>query len=304
METNRPYKHWVWTRVVVGFALPFFAGCGIIGVEPQPMGNIVFTSSRDSELGEIYIMNVDGSEIVQVTNNEFPDFDPALSPDGTQIVFSSERNSKNEVYIINVDGGGETQLTFDNGALAPAWSPSGQWITFSEDDGIYIMRPDGSELRLLIDTQGLEGGTVWSPDSSQIAFFSTQDDEAGGINNFEIYTTDIDGNQLERLTFNPAREGPYDWSPDGKYLLFGSDRGIGRYESRVYVLDIESGEVRLLIKDDSIFSGKQEGTATWSPDGNWIALTIGGRLCIVNADGEVWKCLSDGYKDGQPDWGS
>jgi hypothetical protein len=133
--------------------------------------------SRD---GDIWTINADGSDEMNVTNNGFRNAAPSWSPDGTMIAYQSRRNTvddpakdpepRSEIFVIGADGfGGETQLTFREAWEFdgfPAWSPVGEKIAFfswredERDLGIYIMNVDGSGREILI-----EGGSgpAWFP---------------------------------------------------------------------------------------------------------------------------------------------
>ena len=81
---------------------------------------------RDPKMGspdpEIYVMNVDGSNKVKVTNNGGRDRNPSVSLDGTRIVFESTRTNNSEIFVMNVDGTEQTNLSNHNGTdLAPTW---------------------------------------------------------------------------------------------------------------------------------------------------------------------------------------
>ena len=72
----------------------------------------------------IYIMNIDGTEVFQVTDSLGFNESPAWSPDGTMLVFWSNRSGNEQIYLIRADGTGLLRITnnaFDD--EAPHWSP-------------------------------------------------------------------------------------------------------------------------------------------------------------------------------------
>src|SRR5207245_1256531 len=108
-------------------------------------GQIAFYSPSDNGgVGDIYVMNADGSGQVKLTNMTASDADPAWSPDGTKIAFNSSRDGNVEVYVLNADGSGLRNLTNNPaGDLRPAWSPDGSKIAFLRNLDIYVMNVDG-----------------------------------------------------------------------------------------------------------------------------------------------------------------
>ncbi len=78
---------------------------------------------------DIFIMNADGTNPVQLTEGAPISRGPAWSPDGTKIAFhraTHERDDTFDIYVINVDGDGLVNLTETLGVseLSPSWSPS------------------------------------------------------------------------------------------------------------------------------------------------------------------------------------
>jgi len=71
---------------------------------------VAFVSLQDGD-DEIFVVNVDGSDLRQLTNNSDKDEMPAWSADGLQLVFSSNRDGDPEIYIMDVDGSDVRQLT-------------------------------------------------------------------------------------------------------------------------------------------------------------------------------------------------
>ncbi|MCP4260615.1 MAG: DUF5050 domain-containing protein [Planctomycetes bacterium] len=136
---------------------------------------IAFISVRDGnaaqltpdERREIYVMNTDGSEQKNLTNNSAYDAGLSWSPDGKKIAFDSYRDGNLEIYVMNADGSEQKNLT-NNPAedVLPSWSSDGKKIAFrSKRDGnyeIYVMNADGSEQKNLTNNPAYDGEPSWS----------------------------------------------------------------------------------------------------------------------------------------------
>lgn len=93
-----------------------------IGPTWSPDGTrIAFHSNRTLTSNEIFVMNVDGSGVTQVTKNEQPDENPDWAPDGVHIVFQTRRGGSDQLIILNVDTGEELELTKPNRDFVPDW---------------------------------------------------------------------------------------------------------------------------------------------------------------------------------------
>src|SRR5580765_1139611 len=93
-------------------------------------GKIAFVSTNGTKF-EIHTMNADGSARAPLTSGPY-DFEPAWSPDGTQIAFVRNGGSGNggEIFVMNQDGSNQRQLTQSALGNSPAWSPDGTKLAF------------------------------------------------------------------------------------------------------------------------------------------------------------------------------
>jgi len=258
-------------------------------------GRLAFVSKRDGN-NEIYLMNPDGSALINLTNNPAFDWEPAWSPGGTRIAFGSNRNNNPEVYVMKADGGGLINLTSNpTGDWGAAWSPDGTRIAFySNRDGnndIYVMNANGSGWINLTNNASQEWGATWSPDGTRIAFVSERD------GNRDIYVMNADGSQLKRLTNNLAVDDAPAWSPNGR-IAFQSKRD-GNYE--IYLMNADGTQLENLTNNsahdlDPAWLSAETIAFASKRDGNY-------EIYLMNADGSGLKRLTNSPGDDRwPAW--
>jgi len=186
----------------------------------------VRTINPPASVYEIYSMNPDCSNVIQLTFDNARNFGPRWSPDGRRIAFYSTKGSNNfQIWVMNADGSGETRLTNDSfDDVSPSWSPDGSQIAFATNrDGrfeVYVMDADGSAQTNLTRNAAYDDYPAWSPDGLKIAFRTDRDGVDG------IYVMNVDGSSPTRIT-NSGDITP-GWSPDGTKIVFTSiqDDGI------------------------------------------------------------------------------
>ena len=115
---------------------------------------------------EVYVMNSDGSNQRNLTNNPATDQLPDWSPDRNDIAFISDREGSLDIYKMSLDGSNVRSLT--NGPeidVDPAWSPDGSKMVFARDFQIYIMNSDDENrlFQLTFPSQGDNRYPTWKP---------------------------------------------------------------------------------------------------------------------------------------------
>lgn len=254
----------------------------------QAVGIIAYLIGAGGDF-DIYVGNADGTDLIDVSNNDAWDSGPIFSPNGRRIVFYSNRDADpfdSDIYVMNVDGSDVRRLTDFETAANPHWSPSGQHIAFESADktdwifDVYVMDADGGNVTNLTNSKSSDDfKPVWSPNGRTIAFSSDRD-PAGGVFDYDIYLMDADGGNVRRLTTSSGFNLPWSWSPDGGQLAFYRSDGV-------YVINVDGTGETNLTNDPTM----GDALGSFAPHGQQIAFSrdpIGpgdARPWIMNADG-------------------
>jgi TolB protein len=220
---------------------------GALDPDWSPDGNQIALSragvSVDGQIRpQIWLMNVDGSNLRQITQGSTIGGWPSWSPDGTQMVFNVLKNlgsptdPQPEVGIMNADGTNQRILT-------------------TEDRVNVRHEPDGTTT--VLETAHDAGGAVWSPVDNRIAFWSGIENQYG-----QVWVINADGTGSKQLTETPNHRSSDDpsWSPDGKQIIFDTGRsGTG---PELWVMDADGQNQRRV---SAIDVGPFPGRASWQP---------------------------------------
>ena len=134
----------------------------------SPNGTRIAFSADLDDVYNVYLMDPDGTNILQLTAGKRDNDKPAWSPDGSKIAFQSNRDGNWEIYLMNADGSNLKNLTnHPDDDKWPSWSPDGTRIAYQSDrDGnweIYTMNADGSDPLRLTENKQKDSEPAWSP---------------------------------------------------------------------------------------------------------------------------------------------
>lgn len=255
----------------------------MLSVSTFTSADILFTSFRDGS-SNIYVMNDNGGQVRQLTNSAMYDYTPIWSPDGSRIAFIRDMHS--------------------------AGTGKGQ------QDDIFLMNADGSNMQRLTQHLALDGDVTWSPDGQYFAFASSRSGE------IEIYVMELTSGTITQLTDN-SKEGGLsaapDWSPDGHHIAYTQViPGGGRH---IYIMDADGKNPRPILKGHQPHMiGKNLVSRTfprWSPDGEQILyleyelrfepgkiIRAANRLIVVDKNGRHPKVLDlpEKWRIGYEHW--
>ena len=138
---------------------------------------ILFTSLDGRGDEKVFQVNIDGTGLKQLINDESRQWNPQWSPDGNSFVYVSQDNrSINQLYMANADGTGKTQITGDDSKKSELnWGKDGILFVSTESqiassEKIFIINPDGTGKRRLIEGGFNQKNPKWSRDGNNILY--------------------------------------------------------------------------------------------------------------------------------------
>ncbi|MFO7321730.1 MAG: hypothetical protein DIU68_008370 [Chloroflexota bacterium] len=162
------------------------------------------------------------------------------------------------------------------------------------DYELYLARADGSDIRRLTDSPGIDVVTAWSPDGRRLYFHSVRE---GGVG---LFVMDIESGEVSALSSAAEGEMAAAASPDGSQIAYHRLEDDGT--TRIYIASADGSDPQRF----GDLPGSQQWPA-WSPDGSQIAFNanLDGTLDIyvMNVDGTGLRRLTnDAAADGPPLW--
>lgn len=182
-----------------------------------------------SALGHLYKKVLPDGEPKRLTNSKDFEFEPAFSPNGSEIVYVTLNDlDKGAIYKIDQNGGNPVKLTSKKGIFrTPSFSPNGtqitfnkengntdQGFTFTKNNGIYVMNADGSNEKFVVDKGQYP---MFSKDGNRI-FLQTGGTYFGEIEK-KLISINLDGND-EKTHITSKYANRLIPSPDNEWIVF------------------------------------------------------------------------------------
>ena len=192
----------------------FFTG------EPGIFGTKIAYVGKVGRYKELFVMDLDGSNVRKLTNDRGIIVSPAWSPRGDRLLYTSYRTRRPELYTMSPEGSAPVQITKKPGLeMGAEFMPDSSSIitaaSFGGVSNIVLLDSRGNLNRKLTDSSSIDVSPSLSPDGSEIAYCSNR---AGGP---QVYVMNAMGEERRRVSFVESKycTSP-SWSPNGKFHCF------------------------------------------------------------------------------------
>jgi tricorn protease len=271
--------------------------------DPMWIGNTVYFLSDRSHTVNLFAYRTDTKALTQLTR--YDDFDIKTASSGPDAVVYEQAG---HIHLVETKSGQPRQLAIEVSGDFPwarpqfkkvagmirsaSLSPTGVRAVFEARGDIFTVPAEKGDYRNLTQSSGAhDRGPAWSPDGSQIAWFSDASGE------YQLMLGDPTGVVKPRAVSLPSAAffSSLSWSPDGKQLLFQDNH------LNLWMLDVSSARTTK-IDTDAHYDPPHQPDAVWSPDSKWIAYSkvLDSRMRAVFvyslAEAKTFQ-LTDGMSD-------
>jgi len=210
---------------------------------------------------DIFMADLDGKIVKQLTNSKGYDAEATLSPDGNKMIYTSTKDGDIDLYIMDLKTGKEKRITTELGYDGGAWfSPDGKkliWrasrpkteaevkeykdllaenLVAPTNMEVYIANADGTNIRQVSHFGQANWAPAYMPDNKTIIFASNHEYKRGFP--FNMYTMNEQGGELTKISRDKGFDAFPMFSPNGKQIVFCSNRNNGgTRDTNIFIAD-------------------------------------------------------------------
>jgi dipeptidyl aminopeptidase/acylaminoacyl peptidase len=234
--------------------------------------SIIFTRTfvdklKDRYRSNLWIIDVDGTRVRELTGGAHSDNSPVWSPDGKRIAFLSDRDGTDQLYVMWLDTREMAQLTrLERAPNNIDWSPDGKYIAFTSS------MPDNDPI-LPVKLPERPRGAEWAKPAVVVDRLQWASDGRGPLPKANTHVFVIDatlGGTPRQITSGKYNHTNFDWSSDGRTIYVSGVRKPEaeylRNDSEIYAVDAATLEIKQLTDRKG-----PDTNPEISPNGNWIA---------------------------------
>ena len=210
---------------------------------------------------DIFMADLDGKIVKQLTNSKGYDAEATISPDGKKMIYTSTKDGDIDLYIMDIKTGKEKRITNTLGYDGGAWfSPDGKKIIWRASRPkteteikeykdllaenlvaptnmeVFVADADGSNVKQVTSFGNANWAPAFLPDSKRIIFASNHQSKRGFP--FNLFLINEDGTGLEKISAEKSFDAFPMFSPDGKKIVFCSNRNNGgTRDTNIFIAD-------------------------------------------------------------------
>lgn len=222
-----------------------------------------------------------------------------VSPDGTKYLYStfrqpltSSETHTTDIWLADAKGGAPARIVAD--AICPLWSPDGKEV-------LYFKGKDSENTgwrgpTWLLDLETMQAKQLPVPETDEVDDWSRQgnwlvtvsDRHAPYGSGYQLYVMHPDGTGERRLTEGALNCYPK-FSPDGKRIVYKRSADLGS----LWVVDVDGSNRQQIMTENADGTYAPEN-ASWSPDGNWLAVKVFDWQSRIGDDGKEERFVTVG----------
>lgn len=210
---------------------------------------------------DIFVADLDGKVVRQLTNSKGYDAEATISPDGKQMIYTSTKDGDIDLYIMNLKTGKEKRITTALGYDGGAWfSPDGKKIIWRASRPkteteikeykdllaenlvaptnmeVFTANADGTNMKQVTSFGNANWAPAFMPDNKRIIFASNHQSKRGFP--FNLFTINEDGSNLQKISAEKSFDAFPMFSTDGKKIIFCSNRNNGgTRDTNIFIAD-------------------------------------------------------------------